>query len=101
MTSNAVKKIVYSILKEILEGESIPTAKDYNISEDEFFEILSLMKNEEYVNPKKISLCIDGSVHIIKSIDTLTMKGIEFLESNSNWSKFYKGLKEFRNFIPI
>lgn len=101
MPSNNVKRIVYSILKEILEGEGIPTAKDYDISENEFFEIISLMKNEEYINPKKVSLCLDGSGCIIKSIDTLIMKGIDFLESNSNWSKFYKGLKEFRNFIPI
>ena len=29
------------------------------------------------------------------------MKGIEFLEENSKWSKVYKGIKEFRNFLPI
>ncbi len=29
------------------------------------------------------------------------MKGIEFLEQNSKWAKFYKGIKEFREFLPI
>ena len=40
MNSNKIKKIIYSILKEILEGDSIPTASDYEITEDQFFEII-------------------------------------------------------------
>ena len=55
MNSNKIKKIIYSILKEILEGESIPTASDYEITEEQFFEIISLMKNENYLNPKKVT----------------------------------------------
>ena len=98
MNSNKIKKIIYSILKEILEGDGIPTAKDYEITGEQFFEILNLMKNEGYLNPKRVSFFISGGVHIQKSIDTITMKGIEFLEQNSNWSKFQKGLKEFREF---
>lgn len=101
MNSNEIKKIIYSILKEILEGESVPTAKDYEITDEQFFEILNLMKNENYLNPKKVSFFIDGSVHISKSIDTITMKGINFLEENNTWSKLYKGIKEFRNFLPM
>lgn len=101
MNSNKVKKIIYSILKEILEGDSIPTAKDYEITEEQFIEIINLMKNENYLNPKKVSLFITGDLHIQKSIDTVTMKGIEFLEQNSKWAKFYKGIKEFREFLPI
>ena len=96
-----IKKIIYSILKEILEGDSIPTAKDYGITEEQFFEIISLMKNENYLNPKKVSFFITGGIYIQKSIDTVTMKGIEFLEQNSKWSKLYKGIKEFRDFLPM
>lgn len=54
MNSNKIKKIIYSILKEILEGDSIPTAADYEISEEQFKEIISLMKNENYLNSKKL-----------------------------------------------
>lgn len=36
MNSNKIKKIIYSILKEILEGDSIPTASDYEIKDDQF-----------------------------------------------------------------
>lgn len=101
MNSNKLKKIIYSILKEILEGEDVPKAQDYDITENQFFEIIMLMKNEGYLNPKKVSFFIDGSISIIKSIDTITMKGIDFLEENNKWSKIYKGIKEFREFLPI
>ena len=101
MNSNKIKKIIYSILKEILDGDSIPTALDYEISKEQFYEIINLMKNENYLNPKSVLFTIGGSVRIEKRIDTVTMKGIEFLEQNNSWSKLYKGIKEFRNFLPI
>ena len=44
---------------------------------------------------------VTGDLHIQKAIDTVTMKGIEFLEQNNKWSKVYKGIKEFREFLPI
>lgn len=101
MNSNKLKKIIYSILKEILESEEMPTANDYDISQSQFFEIIQLMKNEGYLNPKKICLSIGGSVTIIKGLDTVTMKGIDFLEENNKWNKVYKGIKEFRDFLPM
>lgn len=53
MNSNKLKKIIYSILKEILEGENVPKAADYEITDEQYFEILQLMKDEGYLNPKK------------------------------------------------
>lgn len=100
MTSSEVKRIIYSVLKEILEGESVPTAEDYEITNKQFVEIISLMNNEGYLNPKKVAFFIDGNFYIDKAIDTVTMKGIDFLEDNNKWSKIYKGIKEFRNFLP-
>ena len=101
MDSNKIKKIIYSILKEILEGDTIPTAKDYDISDDQFYEIIDMMKNENYLNAKNVSFFIGGGIHIEKAINTVTMKGIEFLEQNSKWAKLYKGIKEFRSFLPL
>ena len=31
----------------------------------------------------------------------IIIKGINFLEDNNKWNKFYKGVKEFRDFLPI
>lgn len=99
MNPSKIKKIIYSILKEILEGESVPTAEDYEISNKDFVDIVKLMVNENYLNSKKVSFFITGGVSIDKSFDTVTMSGISFLEENNGWSKFYKGIKEFKNFI--
>lgn len=101
MNSNKLKKIIYSILKEILESDNVPKASDYEITDEQYFEILQLMRNEGYINPKKVSFFITGGVHITKALDTVTMKGINFLEDNNKWNKFYKGIKEFRDFLPI
>lgn len=101
MNSTKLKKIIYSILKEILEGDSVPTSSDFEITDDQFWEIILLMTNENLLNNKRVSFYIDGSLSIEKSIDTLTMKGIEFLEENGKWAKVYKGVKEFRDFLPI
>ena len=100
MKPKDIKKIIYSILKEIAEGDSIPTDKDYKITKAQFFQILNLMKEEGYLNFKKISFYIDGNVYIEKSLDTITMKGWEFLEENNAWAKIYKGVKEFSSFLP-
>lgn len=101
MNSNKIKKIIYSMLKEILEGDSIPTEKDYDITQQQYFEIIELMKNEELINPKNVSFFINGDLHITKSLSTVTMKGINFLEENNKWNKIYKGIKEFINFLQM
>lgn len=99
MNSNKLKKIIFSILKEILEGESVPSAKDYDITEAQFREIILLMINDNLLNHRRVSFFIDGSLHIEKSINTLTMKGVEFLEENNNLSKIYRGIKEIKSFF--
>lgn len=96
-----IKKIMYSIIKELQEGESIPTANDYGLSEDEFQQVLKFMINEQLLNSKRISFYITGDYHIEKSLDTVTMKGMDFLEQNNKWIKLYKGLKEIKDFISI
>lgn len=96
-----IKKIIYSIIKELQEGESIPSANNYGLSDEEFQQILKLMINEQLLNPKKVSFYVTGDYHIEKSMDTVTMKGMDFLEQNNKWVKLYKGLKEIKDFISI
>ena len=73
--------------------------KDYQAQEIEY--ALKRLETEGYLNHKRVSFFVDGGLYIQKSVDTLTMKGIEFLEENTKWSKLYKGIKEFRNFLPL
>ena len=76
-------KIIYSILKEILEGDSIPKASDYEITEDQFFEIINLMKNENYLNPKKIDLIYIGKKSLNSLIPLYTFDHLLFCSKNS------------------
>lgn len=101
MNSNEIKKIIYSILKEILEGDSIPKATDYDITEEQFNEIISLMEDENILNKNNIKRYYHGEIVIKKAINTVTLNGIEFLENNSNWSKVYKGIKEVKHFFTL
>ena len=101
MNSKEIKKIIFSILKELTENDTIPTADDYGLTNSQFVEIIELMKNEKYLNSKRVRKTILNTIEIEKSIDTITMKGIEFLEENNKWSKFYKGLKEIKEFIKF
>lgn len=99
MNSKEIKKIIFSILRELTEDNSMPTAENYEITKGKFVEIIKLMKNEKYLNSERVTINILGDVEIEKSIDTVTMKGYKFLDENKRWSKFYKGLKEIKDFL--
>ena len=101
MDSNKLKKIIYSILKEITKGDFVPDASNYEINEDDFVKIIELMIDEGYLNRKYARVTILDSVEIENTPNTVTMKGINFLEENSTWNKFYKGIKEFKSFLTI
>ena len=101
MNPKEVKKIIFSILKELTDGDHIPTATSYELTNEQFVEIIKLMKNEKYLNPQRVRINILGSAEIDKAIDTVTIKGYNFLEENSKLSKFYKGLKEIKDFIKL
>ncbi len=101
MNPKDINKIIYSILRELTQAETVPNAKDYDISSDQFVQIISLMKDEGYLNPKRVRKTILDTIEIDKALDTVTMKGLKFLEENSKWSKIYKGIKDFKDFLPL
>ena len=101
MNPKEIKKIIYSILRELTEGECIPNASNYEITEDQFVEIIKLMLDERYLNPNRVRINILCTAEIDKSIDTVTVKGYDYLDENSRLAKLYKGLKEIKDFIKI
>ena len=44
------KKIVFSILKELVENGYIPNNTDYKITLEEFVAVIRFMVNENYLN---------------------------------------------------
>ena len=48
-----------------------------------------------------VRINILGTAEIDKSIDTVTVKGYDYIDENSTLAKLYKGLKEIKDFIKI
>ncbi|PLT29825.1 YjcQ family protein [Peribacillus deserti] len=94
------KKLIYSILKEIDQGNE-PKQSDYEINFEQWVEIILLIRDEGYA--KNISvLFADNEVYFISiSSAKVTMKGIDYLEQNNTFARTYKGLKEIRQWIKL
>lgn len=88
-------------MRELTEGECIPNVSNYEITEDQFVEIINLMLDERYLNPKRVRINILGTAEIDKSIDTVTVKGYDYIDDNCTLAKLYKGLKDIKDFIKI
>lgn len=97
------KKIIYSILKEIKNGNDSIKSTDYGISKDELGDIVEMMLNEDLIrNANVIRGGIGSHVHAVFFVHCkITLKGIDYLEENSVLSKTYKGLKEVREWLPL
>lgn len=90
-------KIVLSILKEISDGE-IPTNENYDLTHQQFADIVNGMQDEGYIKNVIDASSFDGGAVLLDGT-RITLKGIEYLESQSGIMKFYKGLKEVRDWI--
>ncbi len=92
-------KIVISILKECSDG-NMPKASDYEISNEQYWDILDAMQDEGLIKGIKFS----RGREIIMAFEEgakITIKGMEYLNSNSPLVKTYKGLKEVREWLPF
>lgn len=94
------KKIIYSILKELEQGNE-PKRSDYELNDEQWGEIAVLIKDEGYAKNIMV-LYADNTVYNVGYHSAkITMKGIEFLEENSTLSKTYKGIKEIRDWLKL
>lgn len=96
------KKLVYSILKELEQGNE-PKQKDYELDLEQWGEISELILDEGYARNIKVTRAGIGNKVVMVWYNTakITMKGIEFLEENSGLAKTYKGLKEVRDWLKL
>lgn len=93
------KKLAYSILKEIDKNEWTITDVLEHYSEIDYKELkdtIDTMKTRELITG-----IFYGSNDFYDQgvICKPTEKGERFLEENNGWLKFYKGLKEIRDWI--
>ena len=92
------KKLLYAFLKKIEKAKDecfTATSQDFAVSDEEFYNIIRLADREGFV----INVLYADDIPYEYSLIELTMKGIEFLEQNSDCAKLYKGLKEIKDWI--
>lgn len=95
-------KIVVSVLKEISEGNH-PKAQDYGVENERYWEILDAMQDDGLIKNVRFSRGGQGNKVLMAFADdaVITIKGMEYLNSNSILVKTYKGLKEVREWLPF
>lgn len=101
MATNKLK-IMLSFMREINDG-NMPSAKDYEITNKEFWEIIDACQDEGLIKGVSFSRGGQGNAILICFTDgvKLTVKGLEYLDEHSAAMKAYKGLKELRDWLPF
>lgn len=96
------KKILYSMLKEIKEGNNV-NYNDFGITQEEFGCVIEIALDEKYIkNAMVLRNGIGNKVYAASVNDArLTLAGENYLEENSLLAKGYKGLKEIREWLPL
>ena len=90
-------------MKEIEKVENKPKDSDYEISKDEFGDLIEIIDNEDLI--KGASVLRGGIVNHVQAVllqsAKITMKGLDYLEENSTLSKTYRGLKEIKSWLSL
>lgn len=94
------KKLIYSLLKEIQE-DKCPNRLSYSLDLQTWGELALLIKNEGYATGLAIVYGDNEVAEVSLSSARISMKGLDFLEENSAWTKAYIGFKEARDWFRI
>ena len=98
MATNKLK-VMLSFMREINDGH-IPNAKDYDMDNMEFWDIIEACQDEGLIKGASCTKDKNRSI-LFLDITKLTVKGMEYLHDKSALMKTYKGLKEIREWMPF
>lgn len=101
MASKDKLKIMLSFMRELNDG-NIPSASDYDITQEEFYSIVEACQDKGYIKDVRIKRNDDTRkiLMIIAEEAKLTVDGMEYLHQHSAQMKTYRGLKEIREWLP-
>lgn len=94
-------KIMLSIMRELNDGNNV-TASNYGIDTDTFCQIIESCQDKGYIAGAVIQRAWGGKV-VYHSLTNarLTVDGMEYLLEKSPLMQGYRGLKEFREWLPF
>lgn len=95
-------KVMLSFMREINDG-NVPQAGDYGIINEEYWDIIDACQDEGYIKGASFARGGQGNKILMAFLDgvKLTVKGLEYLDTNSVAMRTYKGLKEIRDWLPF
>lgn len=98
MKSKTKKAVILSVLKELEKGET-PCSTDYGINPEEFIGIVLEMINNGLIND--IGLCDgdNGDDPSLLSNAEVSLRGEEYLKTNSLMLKAYKEIKDWASIV--
>ena len=97
------KKIIYSILREIEKGETIPKFSDLDLSLIELRDLIDQIQDDDLI--KGASLPKSGQRNPARMVlldrAEITTKGSNYLEQNSSFAETYPGLTELKPWLRL
>ena len=101
MAKNTLK-IMLSLMKEI-DDKNKPSAADYDITKEEFGDIIEMCQDAGYIKGANVVRGGQGNQVLAIILDTikLTVKGYEYLRENSAIMKLYNGVKLFKDWADL
>lgn len=101
MKASDRKKVIFSLLKELAENDYLPSYEDYDINKEDYKNIVKIMVKEGYLNEELVLFNILGNVEIDKSINTVTDKGLDFIEQCESWNVLYSNINDFKKLLEL
>ncbi|MDR3599315.1 MAG: YjcQ family protein [Desulfosporosinus sp.] len=78
------KQIIYSVLREIEKGETIPTCSDFNISLIEFRDLIDQIQDDDLIKGASVPRGQGNPARmVLLNTAKITLKGLNYLEKNS------------------
>lgn len=97
------KKIVYSILREIVKGGDLPKFSDFDLSLIEFRDLIDQIQDDDLIKGASVPRGESGNPDRMVLLDKaeVTLKGSEYLQKNSAYAESYPGLKDLKPWLKM
>jgi len=97
------KKIIYSILREIEKGETIPKFSDFDLSLIEFRDLIDQIQDDDFIKGASVPRGEQDNPARMVLLNTakITLKGLDYLRKNTTFAETYPGLADIKPWLIL
>jgi hypothetical protein len=94
------RKIIYSVLRELEKGNSLPKFSDFGLSLIEFRDLIDQIQDDDLIKGASVPRG-QGNPDRMVLLNTakVTLKGLALLEKNNDFTETYPGLAEIKSWL--